>query len=197
MRLFRFVGLAACAAAIMASTAIGTASWAQTVQRAVVYPSRAFEPLFGTSRSTYFMGWPGAGSANPSVLAVDLTLPLDYVPNTRARLDIMLALQITNTTCRAIIGIYNVTRRRAAKRPFSSGNVGVSAVDGRLTVSMSRDQVAGKSFYISPARTGDFVDMLPGDTVSLGLFRVPGDSRDTCDNSLLIVSAQFVYTSSR
>lgn len=169
---------------------------AAAVERSVGYPGLTFKSFLRARPQDVSMVMPG-DTAGPSIVAANVVLPLDYVPNSAAHFDVLLLPVTDRARCKVTSAVWSVTRHRAGVRSVSTTTEVVPS-DGRVSVlleggALGRAEATVESFDVTRLASGDFARMQPGVTPTLGFVRDPTHPADACADDFGIFSAMLRY----
>ncbi len=128
-------------------------------------------------------------------VSVGLTLPADFKKNTGATLKVYF-MSTESAPCDIVFLPMSITRMRRGL-VYSPQNAVVggftNASDSPKHLDRDHHTLYVQNFRITPMSTGTVVGHRPFDTFRLGFIRKGSDQLDTCDESILLVSARLSY----
>jgi hypothetical protein len=127
---------------------------------------------------------------------VSFMLPLDYKPNTAAKLRLLLE-RSGSGSCAMVFSARNLSRTRPGQKSYSTDSPTLDGMtNGNVTIiNMPLNKVATRTFNISAPTKAPFTDQLAGDGITIQFFRDGTNPLDACNSPIYIWHAEVQYES--
>ena len=127
---------------------------------------------------------------------VSFMLPLDYKPNTVAKLRLLFE-HGGSGTCSMVFSARNLARTRPGQRSYSTDSPNLDGMsNGNVAViNVPLNKVIARSFKISAPTKAAFTDQLAGDGITIQFFRDGTNPLDVCSGQVYVWHAEVQYES--